>query len=259
MSGRTGVPEGVRPDWPVPPGVQALTTLRGCGGVSQGAYASLNLGLRSGDDPEAVRTNRRALFEGLHLPAWPHWLQQVHGQRVQRFGGPSGGGPEGEERVPPEADAAVTAARGAVLAILTADCLPVLFSARDGSEVAAAHAGWRGLQGGVLEATLAAMHAPAVAVQAWIGPGIGATSYEVDGRVRDAFVDADAGADAAFAPTRPGHWQCDLPALARLRLRRAGVTAVYGGDFDTFSDARFYSYRRDGADSGRMVTLIWRR
>lgn len=260
MSGMQDLADStLRPDWPAPPGVQALTTLRGPGGTSQGAYAHFNLGLRSGDDPAAVNANRAALFAGLGLPTWPHWLQQVHGTQALWFDVPSAcPSSGGEEPLPPEADAAASATRGVVLAILSADCLPVLFAARDGSEVAAAHAGWRGLAGGVLEATIAAMRTSPAVLQAWIGPGIGATSYEVDARVRGAFVDTDSGAADAFAPTRPGHWHCDLSALARRRLRRAGVAAIYGGTFDTFTDARFYSFRRDGSASGRMATLIWR-
>ncbi len=247
------------PDWPTPPGVRALTTLRGPLGGSQGAYARFNIGTRAGDDPAIVHGNRCDLAAGACLRSWPHWLHQVHGTRVwqadallpwpQRWDTP---------HAEPDADAAITRTPGVVLAILSADCLPVLIATRDGSVVAAAHAGWRGLAEGVLEAAIAALRVVPAGLLAWIGPGIGAASYEVDARVRAAFVDADADAAQAFHATRPGHWQCDLAALARLRLRRCGVADVYGGDFDTFSDARFYSYRRDGADSGRMATLIWR-
>jgi YfiH family protein len=157
----------------------------------------------------------------------------------------------------PQADAAVSRLPGTVLSILTADCLPVLFCAADGSEIGAAHAGWRGLAGGVLEATLAELHAPHAQVLAWLGPCIGATSYEVGEEVRAAFVGHDAVATECFVPTRPGHWLCDLAGLARQRLRAAGVAQIHGGGFDTFTDARCYSYRRDGARSGRFASLIW--
>jgi hypothetical protein len=146
---------------------------------------------------------------------------------------------------------------GTVLSILTADCLPVLFCADDGSEIGAAHAGWRGLAGGVLEATLTQLHSPRERLLAWLGPCVGAASYEVGEEVRAAFVVPDAAAAGCFVPTRPGHWQCDLAALARRRLAAAGVTRIHGGGFDTFGDARFYSYRRDGARSGRFASLIW--
>ena len=247
------------PDWPTPRGVRAATTLRGPAGFSLGSYADFNLGAGAGDDPAAVAANRAALVAGLSLPSWPHWLRQVHGMRVLRID--AAGQPPSDQGLahePPEADASATSVRGVVLAILSADCLPVLLAAKDGSEVAAAHAGWRGLACGVIESAVASMHARPEALTAWIGPGIGGASYEVDARVRDTFVGADAVADLAFIATRPGHWLCDLGTLARQRLRRAGVSEVHGGAFDTFRDERFYSYRREGAASGRMATLIWR-
>ncbi|MBN8736800.1 MAG: peptidoglycan editing factor PgeF [Xanthomonadales bacterium] len=157
----------------------------------------------------------------------------------------------------PEADSAVTRTPGVVLAILTADCLPVFFCADDGSEVAAAHAGWRGLSAGVLENTLAAMDTSRGKIITWLGPAIAARSYEVGDEVRDAFLARDPAAASAFNTTRPGHWLCDLYELARLRLRAAGVTRIFGGDLDTFTDARLHSYRRDGARSGRMASLVW--
>lgn len=144
-----------------------------------------------------------------------------------------------------------------MLAILTADCLPVLLCSEDGGEIGAAHAGWRGLAAGVLEATLAQMVSPPARVLAWLGPCIGAPSYEVGEEVRAAFVAHDAAGAMCFEATRPGHWRCDLAALARQRLARAGVTRVHGGGNDTHADARFYSYRRDGAASGRFASLIW--
>ena len=157
----------------------------------------------------------------------------------------------------PEADAAVTCTRGTVLAILTADCLPVVFAAQDGSEVAAAHAGWRGLCAGVLEATVAAMHTPSAQLVAWLGPAAGPQAYEIGQDVFDAFVQHDAQAAAAFHATRTGHWRVDLYALARQRLRAAGVTAVYGGGRCTIAEpTQFFSHRRDHI-GGRIATLVW--
>jgi YfiH family protein len=135
--------------------------------------------------------------------------------------------------------------------------MPVLFCTDDGDEIAAAHAGWRGLAGGVLEAAVAAFDAAPARVMAWLGPCIGAASYEVGEEVHAAFVSHDAAAERAFVATRPGHWHCDLYALARLRLHAAGISRVHGGGFDTLTDGRFYSYRRDGAGSGRFASLIW--
>jgi YfiH family protein len=235
------------PDWKAPAGIGAAVSTRWGPGVSEAPFDRLNLGLRSGDDVAAVAVNRRALAEALALPAPPQWLRQVHGIAV------ADAGAAGDDE--PVADASVARGPGQVLAILTADCLPVLFVSADGQTIGAAHAGWRGLAAGVLENTVTAMAADGI--QAWLGPAIGASSYEVGEEVRAAFVDADEGAAAAFASTRPGHWHCDLYALARRRLIRAGVTQVSGGGFDTLTDERLYSYRRDGANSGRFASLIW--
>ena len=239
------------PDWPAAPQVHAAVTTRHSPGQSEGPYARCNLGLHSGENTAVVQANRNAVQAALQLPAAPHWLRQVHGTTVVHRGAQAPGGE-------PQADAAVTDTPGTVLAILTADCLPALFCTHDGHAVAAAHAGWRGLAAGVLEATLAALPAAPAQVLAWLGPCIGAASYEVGAEVREAFVTHDPAADACFAATRPGHWLCDLAALARLRLHGAGVQAIYGGSFDTCRDARWYSYRRDGKHSGRFASLIWR-
>lgn len=234
-------------DWPAPPGVRAFTTLRAGAGVSQAPFDTFNLGSRCGDEADAVQANRAELVRIGALPSQPRWLRQVHGAGVVMQ-------PGFDE---PEADAAVSAAPGTVLAILTADCLPVVFAADDGSEVAAAHAGWRGLAGGVLEATVAAMRTPSQRVLAWLGPAAGPQAYEIGAEVRDAFVTADAAGASAFNATRPGHWHVDLYALARRRLAAAGVQRVHGGGLCTISDpARFYSHRRDQR-SGRMATLVW--
>ncbi|WP_266168445.1 peptidoglycan editing factor PgeF [Dyella subtropica] len=239
------------PAWSAPPGVRAAVSTRQGPGVSQPPYERFNLGSRCGDTPEVVAANRETVRSALQLPRAPHWLRQVHGVDVAECDPSSLSDPE------PNADASVTRSIGEPLAILTADCMPVLFCAIDGSEVAAAHAGWRGLAAGVLEATVAHMQAEPADVMAWLGPCIGAASYEVGEEVRSTFVNGDSGAASCFAPTRPGHWLCDLAGLARRRLAQAGVLQVYGGGFDTLTDPRFYSYRRDGAQSGRFATLIW--
>lgn len=238
------------PDWPAPPQVHAAVTTRLGPGLSAPPFERFNLGLRCGDLADTVQANRSALQQALALPAAPRWLRQVHGVNVAELG-PL---PSADE---PQADAAVSHIPGTVLSILTADCLPVLFCAADGSEIAAAHAGWRGLAAGVLEATLTQLQAPASRMVAWLGPCIGASSYEVGEEVRAAFVDHDARAVSCFVSTRPGHWLCDLAGLARQRLVSAGLVSVHGGGFDTLADARFYSYRRDGARSGRFATLVW--
>ncbi|RMH94189.1 peptidoglycan editing factor PgeF [Lysobacter pythonis] len=240
-------------DWPAPPDVRALSTRRFGAGVSTPPFDRFNLGERNGDDAEAVALNRAELAERLALPAAPRWLRQVHGTAVAHVDAASPGGP------PPEADAAVTATPGTVLAILTADCLPVAFAARDGAEIAAAHAGWRGLAAGVLEATVRAMATPPRELIAWLGPAAGPAAYEIGEEVRDTFLAHDAAAATAFVATRPGHWKADLYALARQRLAALGLAAdaVHGGDRCTISEPKhFFSHRRDGR-GGRLATLVW--
>lgn len=242
-------------DWPAPPGVRGFTTVRAGLGVSQAPFDALNLGTLYGeqrDEPAAVLRNRELLAQAAALPSPPRWLRQVHGAGVVRFHGERAAGE-------PEADAAVTSTPGTVLAILTADCLPVLLAADDGSEVGAAHAGWRGLADGVLEATVAAMRGDPARLRAWLGPAAGPRRYEIGADVREAFLAVDTAAEAAFVATRPGHWLVDLYALARQRLARAGLRAdhVHGGGLCTISEpGRFYSHRRDRR-TGRMATLIW--
>ena len=243
-------PSGALPaDLADAPGVAAFTTLRHGVGVSQPPFDHFNLGSRCGDDAEVVRRNRDALVGHFALPAPPRWLRQVHGHAVAIE-------PGDDE---PEADAAVTRTPGVVLAILTADCLPVVLAARDGSEVAVAHAGWRGLAGGVLEATVAAMTTSPADDVAWLGPAAGPDAYEIGRDVFDAFVPGQPQAESAFEATRPGHWRVDLYALARQRLLAAGLRTVCGGGLCTISDKdRFFSHRRDQR-TGRMATLAWRR
>ena len=243
-------------DWPAPHGVRALTTTRFGMGVSRPPFDMFDLGLRNGDDVAAVAENRMQLVSALRLPSSPRWLRQVHGTAVAIE-------PDGDE---PEADAAVASKPGAVLAILTADCLPVVFASQDGSEIAAAHAGWRGLAAGVLEATIAAMRTPASELIAWFGPCAGSDAYEVGDEVRRAFGDEHSLATTIsfFRPTRTGHWLVNLYGLAKLRLMDAGMPAmsIHGGGLCTITDPRFFSHRRSTADgsgrTGRMATLVWR-
>ncbi|MFV0278428.1 MAG: peptidoglycan editing factor PgeF [Parahaliea sp.] len=238
-------------DWPAPPSVVAFTSTRQ-GGYSAPPWDGLNLGHHVGDNPGAVAANRGQLQQWLPTGVRVQWLDQVHGTRVVMASG------QGQ----PKADAAVSTEPGLACAVLTADCLPVLFCDRAGGVVAAAHAGWRGLVAGVLEATVAAMPAAPGELLAWLGPAIGPAAFEVGPEVRAAFVDvaSPASADAVaacFAPSpRPGHHLADIYQLARLRLRAAGLEAVYGGGCCTFTDARrFYSYRRDG-QTGRMASVV---
>jgi polyphenol oxidase len=245
-------PAWIVPDWPTPPWVRAVSTLRS-GGVSPPPWHSLNLGAHVGDDPERVAENRRRLARALELPEEPAWLSQVHGREVLRLD---------DATVPDErtADGAVTGRQGRVLAVQTADCLPVLFCRVDGRRLGVAHAGWRGLAGGVLEATFAALESPPEEVLAWIGPGIGPAAYEVGEEVRDACLAAGAEAASCFTAGSPGRWHFDLAGLARQRLAALGLAGVHGGQWCTHADsARFYSHRRDGADkpTGRMATLLW--
>lgn len=235
----------ITPDWPAPATVKTLVTTRS-EGVSQGVYRGLNLGDHVGDSWVDVAQNRTLVREA--LPSEPHWLKQVHGAAVAYAD-------QLKELV--EADAAVAMRTNTVCAVLTADCLPVLFCATDGSVVGAAHAGWRGLAAGVLEQTVEVMAHPPTQIMAWLGPAIGPAAFEVGDEVRQVFVADMPQAVSAFQAGKPGKWLADIYQLARLRLERIGVEQIYGGDLCTYSDAaRFYSYRRDGV-TGRMGSLIW--
>jgi YfiH family protein len=235
-------------DWGAPATLRAGCTLRG-GGRSEAPYASFNLGAHVGDDPAAVAANRALLRATLRLPAEPSWLQQVHGINVADADANAPAGP---------ADAAVTRTGTRPLAILVADCMPVLLASADGAVLGAAHAGWRGLCAGVLEATVHAMGVGPQGIHAWLGPAIGAEHFEVGEEVRAAFVAHDAHASAAFTANARGRWQCDLQWLAHSRLAALGVRQIVTAGLCTYADAaRCYSYRREGR-TGRMAALLWR-
>ena len=237
----------IEPDWPAPSQVKALSTTR-LGGISHAPYDSLNLGLHVNDDENAVLANREQLAQQAKLPSAPLWLQQVHGTRVIEANDWHAG---------IDADASYSKQPEQVCTVLTADCLPVLFSNADGSQVAAAHAGWRGLLNGVLENTVSQFSAKTDQLMAWLGPAIGPDQFEVGVEVFDAFTSHAAEAEKAFRPHGNDHFLADIYLLARQRLNQLGIESVFGGQHCTVSEAnRFFSYRRDG-DTGRMASLIW--
>ena len=233
------------PEWPAPHCVKALITTR-AGGFSQGRYAGFNLGDHVGDEALAVRQNREFLCK--YLPAEPKWLKQVHGTEVANAD---------TLHALVEADASFARKANTLCAILSADCLPLLLCDANGSVVAAAHCGWRGLAAGVIEKTVSAMRTAPDTLLAYLGPAIGPKAYEVGADVHEAFLRGDAGAQQAFAAHAPGKWLADLYLLARQRLNRLGVKIIHGGNFCTYTEAnRFFSHRRDG-NTGRMASLIW--
>lgn len=245
------------PDWPAPANIRAAVTTR-AGGVSLAPYDSFNLASHVGDDIQAVIRNRELLVQHLSLPEQPPWLTQVHGVDVLRHDG------KNIPDISKSYDACYSNQPNTVCAVLTADCLPVLFCSRDGREIAAAHAGWRGLAAGVLEAAVAQFSCPPAEILAWLGPAIGPQSFEVGAEVRERFLEwhhdrnEQALVDCFVKGADDAHWLCDIYALARWRLQALGVAAVYGGGEDTLTDARrFYSYRREG-NTGRMASLVWR-
>lgn len=242
MNAWTG--DWIIPDWPAPTQVRACVTTR-AGGASQAPFDAFNLGDHVGDDPAAVAANRQRLQETLGCR--PAWLSQVHSAVTV----------EADPAQLPSADASWTDAPGIACTVLTADCLPVLFCNLDGTRVAAAHAGWRGLAGGMLESAVAALQTPGEQLLAWLGPAIGPEAFEVGSEVREAFVAQHVQAAEAFRPSHnAGRFMADLYQLARIRLAACEVSAVFGGGFCTFNDPRFYSYRR-AARTGRFASLIW--
>lgn len=242
-------PDWIVPDWQAPARVRAFVTTR-AGGVSAGPYQGLNLGRSTGDDPERIEQNRCVLRQA--VPAEPRWLRQVHGAVVVDAA---------QVSAPVEADASFTAEPGVVCVVSVADCLPVFLADERGCAVAVAHAGWRGLAAGVLQAAVRSLRArladPGAPILAWLGPGIGPTHFEVGADVLDAMEASIPRARDAFVPIAGGKFLADLPALARQALAQAGVSDVRGGTLCTYSDpARFYSFRRDRI-TGRHAALIW--
>ena len=232
------------PDWPAPAGVRACVTTR-AGGVSVAPFDSFNLGDHVGDDPVAVTHNRQRLTHIFDVQ--PAWLSQVHGVVVA---------PATPGQIA-EADASWTATPGIACTVMTADCLPALFCDRAGTRVAAAHAGWRGLAAGVLEAAAQSLNVEPQDILVWLGPAIGPKAFEVGGEVREVFIKDLPDAAAAFVPSiNEGRYMADIYELARLRLARCGITAVYGGGFCTVTDPRFFSYRRSPR-TGRFASLVW--
>jgi YfiH family protein len=240
----------ITPDWPAPPNVRAVCTTR-AGGVSQGAYESLNLGNHVGDDPARVARNRAIVGEAIGVR--PVYMEQVHGVDVAAL--------DAESRDGVRADGCVTDQKGLACTIMVADCLPVLFAAQDGSRVGAAHAGWRGLCGGAIEATARSVSAQPSSLVAWLGPCIGPDAFEVGDEVKSAFAERDPQSARHFRADREGKWLADLPALARMRLQQLRITSIHGNDgtreWCTVSNpSRFFSHRRDRV-SGRFAAAVW--
>lgn len=238
-------------EWELPRGVRAAFTTR-LGGVSGAPWDSFNVATHVGDDPVHVAANRARLRKLLGLSGEPAWLNQVHGVAVHDIDATP------PSSAPVTADASVTSRAGAACVVMVADCLPVLFATRDGSRIAAAHAGWRGLASGVLEATSYELGVPGHQIRSWLGPCISREHFEVGEEVREEFVKYDAGTSEHFERNARGRWQADLVGLARHRLIALGITDISGGNWCTYADReRFYSHRRDGK-GGRMAALIWR-
>lgn len=255
-----GDPEFIYPNWNVADNIRAVFTTR-LGGISEGEFSNMNLGLHVNDAAEHVERNRELLIESLELPATPYYMSQVHGTRVVKTGDLTLG-------AAPDADACWTDECNQVITIMTADCLPVLFASRCGSYIAGAHAGWRGLADGVLEATVEKLPVPPQEVLAWLGPAIGPKHFEVGAEVREQFVDQAAVSSRHFEPLLSEHgtqdnqsqkYLADLYGLARDRLKEVGVTAITGGSHCTYaSEDLFFSHRRDKGKTGRMAALIWK-
>lgn len=237
----------LKPDWPVSSNIQAVSTTR-LAGESQGPYASMNLALHVGDNVGHVLENRAFLKSALQLKAEPSWLKQTHSNRVLNTEDITENNNDG--------DASISFSKNKTCVVMTADCLPVLFANKQGTKVAAAHAGWRGLADGVLEKTLAAFDETPKSILAWLGPAIGANSFEVGEEVRAAFMRNQPRASEAFKAQISNKYLADIYALARMRLNHMGLTEIYGGEFDTMDDERFFSYRANNT-TGRMASLIW--
>ena len=242
----TGIKHWLVPDWPAPANIHAATTLR-TGGVSLGAFSSLNPAAHVSDDNERVRQNRQIIRAMLNLPAEPIWLEQIHSNRAVKAVKTASLG---------QADASYTNESGVVCAVMTADCLPLLICSTDGAQIAAIHAGWRGLLAGVITNTVVAMQQQDFLV--WLGPAIGPDCFEVGPEVREDFLEKSASFNDAFKRQGNGKWLADIYQLARIELAALGIVNVYGGTHCTFTEhERFYSYRRE-SQTGRMATLIWR-
>lgn len=238
----------IKPNWPVTQKIKAFTTTR-YGGVSLPPYENFNLATHVGDDLHNVLCNRQRLRDTLLLPSEPVWLSQTHSTQVVKL-------PLSGNEVP-QADAVYTQQRQQICAVMTADCLPVLFYSIKGGEVAAAHAGWRGLCNGILENTLACFQAAPQDIIAWLGPAIGPKAFEVGAEVRQQFILRIPEAEQAFRAKQEGKYLADIYLLARQRLQRAGIHQIYGGNYCTMNNqSLFFSYRRQ-KQTGRMVSLIW--
>lgn len=254
------MPQVITPMWSAPEGVFAASSTR-LGGCSTGAFASLNIGAHVGDQRQMVETNRQSLGEYLGLPASPLWLQQVHGDELYYAHAPTADSLSVTALSPPVADAAWTDQPHTVLAVMTADCLPVLIASRCGRIIAAVHGGWRGLAAGILQKTVTMLPVPATELVAWMGPAIGPNHFEVGAEVRAAFIDQSAEFTGCFQPsqTNSNKYYANIFSIAQLCFYQIGVETVESERICTFSDAdRFFSHRRDSGQSGRMVTLIWR-
>ncbi|PWI32058.1 peptidoglycan editing factor PgeF [Vibrio albus] len=233
------------PDWNAPAKIKAISTTRD-GGISLPPYDGLNLGMHVGDKPDVVQTNRDLLVREHHFPAKPVWLEQTHSTVVQRVCEPT------DEVM--AADGAITTASSVVCGVMTADCLPVLLTDTEGTQVAAVHAGWRGLANGIVENAVSQFDKP---VMAWLGPAIGANAFEVGQDVFEVFVSHDPTAEWAFRSKGNGKYLADMFLLATQRLKAAGVEDITVSGLCTYSDpSRFYSYRRQGV-TGRQASFIW--
>lgn len=241
----------IYPDWPVPETVKAFTSTRK-NGFSSASYASLNLAQHVEDDRSMVERNRDRLIEHFDLPSQPIWLQQTHSNTVITADDCI------HSTTPPEADASWTSNPEVVCAVLTADCLPVFFANKQGDRVAVAHAGWRGALNGIITSSFLATGIAAEDCLVWLGPAIGAENFEVGTDVYKAFISKNPENTVAFRQIDDQHWLCDIYQLARIECQQLGIYSIYGGGFCTYSDEEhFYSFRRDGAQTGRMASLIW--